>query len=88
MRIAPKDFAKAQWSVKQWNVFDGLKVNGAGAGYFEYQIAWPAGLKVADIETATFREGQGRRRETGWRLHAWQGHARSEPESERLSHDG
>ncbi len=55
VRIAPKDFAKAQWSVKQWNVFDGLKVNGAGAGYFEYQIAWPAGLKVADIETATFR---------------------------------
>lgn len=55
VRIAPKDFVKAQWSVKQWNVFDGLKVNGAGAGYFEYQIAWPAGLKVADIETATFR---------------------------------
>lgn len=55
VRITPKDFARAQWSVKQWNVFDGLKVNGAGAGYFEYRIPWPAGLKAEDIETATFR---------------------------------
>ncbi len=55
VRITPKDFTKAQWSVKQWNVFDGLKVNGAGAGYFEYRIPWPTGLKVEDVEIATFR---------------------------------
>jgi len=55
IRVAPKDFAKAQWSVKQWNVFDGLKVNGAGAGYFEYQIPWPADLKVEDVAAASFR---------------------------------
>jgi len=55
VRIAPENFAKAEWSVKQWNVFDGLKVNGAGAGYFEYQVPWPAGLQLSDIETASFR---------------------------------
>jgi len=55
LRVAPKDFKKADWSVKQWNVFDGLKVNGAGEGYFEYQIAWPADLKVEDIAAASFR---------------------------------
>ena len=55
VRIAPKSFAKAEWSVKQWNVFDGLKVNGAGAGYFEYRIPWPADLKVEDIAAASFR---------------------------------
>lgn len=36
--VNPKDFAKAQWSQRQWNVFDGLKANGAGKGYFEYNI--------------------------------------------------
>jgi hypothetical protein len=55
IRVTPKDFANAQWSVKQWNVFDGLKINGAGAGYFEYRIPWPADLKVEDIQAASFR---------------------------------
>ncbi|MHC4518159.1 MAG: glycoside hydrolase family 2 protein [Planctomycetota bacterium] len=55
IRIAPQDFAKAEWPLKQWNVFDGLKVNGAGAGFFEYRIPWPEGLELADIETASFR---------------------------------
>jgi hypothetical protein len=55
VRIDPKSFAKAEWPVKQWNVFDGLKVNGAGPGYFEYRIPWPADLKVDDIEVASFR---------------------------------
>ena len=55
VRIAPRDFVKADWPVKQWNVFDGLKVNGAGAGFFEYRIPWPEDLELADIETASFR---------------------------------
>jgi len=55
VRIAPKSFAKAEWTVKQWNVFDGLKVNGAGAGCFEYHVSWPEGLAVDDVETANFR---------------------------------
>jgi len=55
IRIEPKSFVKAEWPVKQWNVFDGLKVNGAGAGYFEYKVSWPEGLAVDDVETASFR---------------------------------
>jgi hypothetical protein len=34
-------------------VLDGLKVNGAGAGYFEYRIPWPDALSAADVEGAT-----------------------------------
>ena len=55
VRFAPDSFEEAKWSLKQWNVLEGLKVNGAGAGYFEYSLPWPAGLKVADIAEANFR---------------------------------
>jgi hypothetical protein len=55
LRFSPKDFAEARWSLKQWNVLDGLKVNGAGHGYFEYRVPWPEGLKPGQIEQASFR---------------------------------
>jgi hypothetical protein len=32
LSVAPAEFTKATWSAKQWNVLDGLKVNGAGSG--------------------------------------------------------
>jgi uncharacterized short protein YbdD (DUF466 family) len=54
VRFAPASFREAKWSQKQWNVLDGLKVNGAGAGHFEYRVAWPEGLNAADINGATF----------------------------------
>ncbi len=44
LRIAPKAFSKAEWSLLQWNILDGLKVNGAGKGFFEYEIP------LADVE--------------------------------------
>jgi hypothetical protein len=44
--LDPKQFSAAQWSLKQWNVLDGLKVNGAGSGYFEYRFPWPKGQSV------------------------------------------
>jgi hypothetical protein len=53
-RIDPARFSDARWSLKQWNVLDGLKVNGAGSGHFEYRLAWPDGLKLADVATAAF----------------------------------
>jgi hypothetical protein len=53
LRVAPDQFRGAQWSLKQWNVLDGLKVNGAGYGYFEYQFPWPAGLEATAVEGAT-----------------------------------
>ncbi|MCF7972330.1 MAG: glycoside hydrolase family 2 [Phycisphaerae bacterium] len=55
VRLHARDFTKAQWSLKQWNVLDGLKVNGAGAGYFEYQIAWPEDLTPDQVDHAVFK---------------------------------
>ncbi len=49
VRFAPQTFSAAQWSLKQWNVLDGLKANGAGHGFFEYRVAWPAGLAPAKV---------------------------------------
>ena len=46
--------AAAHWSEKQWPVMGGLKMDGAGSGYFEYRIAWPAGLTATDVADATF----------------------------------
>jgi len=55
VRFTPSSFEKAEWSIKQWDVLEGLKVNGAGAGYFEYSLPWPADLNVEDIAEAGFR---------------------------------
>lgn len=51
----PGSFTAQQWSYKQWNVLNGLKVNGAGSGYFEYEIPWPVGCKVSDLASVSLR---------------------------------
>lgn len=51
--IDPASFASAEWSLKQWNVLDGLKVNGAGSGFFEYRVAWPRDVRGADVAAVT-----------------------------------
>jgi hypothetical protein len=51
VRFAPASFSDAKWSQKQWNVMDGLKVDGAGSGYFEYHVPWPAGVRATDLAT-------------------------------------
>jgi Glycosyl hydrolases family 2, sugar binding domain/Glycosyl hydrolases family 2/Glycosyl hydrolases family 2, TIM barrel domain len=53
LRFAPNTFSDAKWSEKQWNVLDGLKVNGTGHGYFEYRLPWPADLDPKKIAGAT-----------------------------------
>jgi hypothetical protein len=53
MTFDPARFTVAQWSLKQWNVLDGLKVNGAGAGFFEYRLPWPAAVDAASLESVT-----------------------------------
>lgn len=53
VRFAPNSFKAADWSLKQWPVLDGLKVNGAGHGYFEYRIPWPEQLDVSAVEGAS-----------------------------------
>lgn len=47
-------FSDARWSLKQWNVLDGLKVNGAGSGHVEYRMPWPEGLRADSVREAFF----------------------------------
>lgn len=55
LSFLPNSFARAHWSEKLWTVLDGLKVNGAGAGYFEYEVAWPETLQAERITEAHLR---------------------------------
>lgn len=50
--VSPKDFSKAEWSLKQWNVRDGRKVNGAGKGFFEYTINLPNNFSTTGMKEA------------------------------------
>jgi hypothetical protein len=54
LRVRPAGFQAQSWSVRQWAAMDGGKQNGAGAGYFEYRIAWPKGLAADDVVGASF----------------------------------
>jgi hypothetical protein len=53
VRFESSRYSDAKWSLKTWNVLDGLKVNGAGSGHFEYRIPWPKDLNAASVESAT-----------------------------------
>lgn len=52
LSVAPRDFSDQNWSQKQWEVLDGLKVNGAGKGFFEYTIPLPETVKVGSMKSA------------------------------------
>jgi hypothetical protein len=54
LTIEPKNFSAAKWSKKQWDVMEGAKVNGAGAGYFEYKIRIPKELNLDKVNSASF----------------------------------
>ena len=54
LRFAPNAFSDSFWSQKQWEVLEGLKVNGAGYGFFEYRVRWPKSLSLEDIKDAVF----------------------------------
>jgi len=56
--LSPAAFSKAEWTQKQWNVFDGLKTCGAGKGFFEYTFK----LVDAAAKTAVFRAELGAKR--------------------------
>ena len=45
LEVKPNAYKKGEFAVKKWDVLDGLKVNGAGKGYFEYQIPVPKNTK-------------------------------------------
>lgn len=49
----PSSFSSSEWSQKQWNVLDGLKVNGAGSGYFEYQVKVPENINLGSVDNVS-----------------------------------
>lgn len=53
-RVAATAVRDARWSQKQWTVLGDRKLNGAGSGFFEYRIPWPAGLEARDVASASF----------------------------------
>jgi len=52
--VPAASIAASRWSLKQWSTLGGLKMDGAGSGFFEYRIPWPAGLSVTAVASATF----------------------------------
>lgn len=54
MSVPAASFSKAEWSKKQWNVLEGLKVNGAGKGFFEYTIPVDKNLNLNGLKNAYF----------------------------------
>lgn len=49
----PGSFTDASWSLGQWNILEGLKVNGAGSGYFSYDVEVPSSLLTEDVKKVT-----------------------------------
>ncbi len=53
-RVPATAVRDGHWTLKQWTVLDDRKLNGAGSGFFEYAIPWPAGLDSSAVASATF----------------------------------
>jgi hypothetical protein len=50
--VPPSLFNRQQWDIKQWSVMDGLKVNGAGKGYFEYHIPVDKSINLQKVKSS------------------------------------
>ena len=50
--FAPASFTASEWSAKQTSIYDGLKVDGFGHGYFEYTVALPDDVDTQKIVSA------------------------------------
>lgn len=48
--VLPQNYTKSEWSLKKWSVLNGLKTNGTGKGYFEYQIPVTKTLKTEKLK--------------------------------------
>ncbi len=51
--FAPSSFSEASWSDGQWNILDGLKVNGTGKGYFSYDVNVPPIINLDELKKVT-----------------------------------
>src|SRR5258706_843516 len=54
LTVAPTAFTHSQWSARQWTILDGLKVNGAGNGYFEYTFKFTRPIDLNAVKEAYF----------------------------------
>ncbi len=54
LTIPASDITSSQWSNKEWKVLDGLKINGAGQGYFEYNFSIPDHVNWKDVKAPYF----------------------------------
>jgi len=52
VEVAPSKYSNAVWSQKKWEVMDGLKMNGAGKGFFEYSFPIANDLSLTDVKEA------------------------------------
>lgn len=52
LTFAPASFTDQKWSLKQTSVYDGLKVDGFGNGYFEYEVSIPEQIEFDKIASA------------------------------------
>jgi len=50
----PASFIDQQWSLKQWNILDGLKINGAGYGHFTYELDISEIIEARQVDNITF----------------------------------
>ncbi|MBR4756498.1 MAG: glycoside hydrolase family 2, partial [Bacteroidales bacterium] len=52
LTFAPASFSAQEWSSKQTSIYDGLKVDGFGHGYFEYTVTIPKDINLEQISSA------------------------------------
>ena len=52
--LSADEISNSNWTKKRWNVLNGKKVNGAGSGFFEYEIQIPAKYKTLSFKEAYF----------------------------------
>ncbi|MBP5486400.1 MAG: glycoside hydrolase family 2 [Bacteroidales bacterium] len=52
LTFAPASFSAQEWSLKQTSIYDGLKVDGFGHGYFEYTVTIPKDIDLERISSA------------------------------------
>ena len=50
--FAPASFTASEWSLGQTSIYDGLKVDGFGNGYFEYRVTIPKDIDLERISSA------------------------------------
>ncbi len=53
LTFSPASFVEESWSLRQWNILDGLKVNGAGSGFLAYEVDLPSSLDLNQLENVT-----------------------------------